>query len=113
MSLFSIPQHKWRSTHLAQAQTNAREVLDPHLEKFATPSGQFATMIVSSAVLLLVDDFQSRQDVEATIRMASKMSDIPEIALSAFGEMIFAAAMTAAASLAKLRAETDSKSGSH
>ena len=111
MSLFSIPQHKWQPTHLAQALANARKVLGPHAEKFATPSGQFATMIVSSAVLLLFDDFQSRQDVEVIIRLASKMFDIPEIALNAFGELIFATAMTASVSLAKARVETDPKSG--
>jgi hypothetical protein len=27
MSLFSIPQHKWQPTHLAQALANARKVL--------------------------------------------------------------------------------------
>lgn len=111
MSLFSVPQRKWQPTHLAQALSNARKVLQPHAEKFATPSGQFATMIVSSAVLLLVDDMQSRQDVEATVRLASKMFDIPEIALTAFGEMIFATAMTASVALAKAQAATGFTSG--
>lgn len=111
MSPFSIPQHKWQPAHLAQALINARKVLQPHAEKFTTPAGQFATMIVSSAALLLVDDFQSRADVEATIRLASRMFDIPEVALNAFGEMIFATAMTASVAIA--RAGNDTKSGSH
>lgn len=113
MSIFSISIHEWQPTHLAQAFANGRNVLEPHAEKLAAPPGQFAAMMVSSAVFLLVDDFEARSDVEATIRLASKMFDIPEAALRAYGEVIYATAMTASVAMLKARPEADTKSRGH
>jgi hypothetical protein len=67
--------------------------MEPHMEKYSSPDGQLACVLISIAAAAVVGGKESKENLKSVTRLASEISGIPIGAMTAHAD--FSLAMNA------------------
>ena len=81
------------SRNLKLAMKRVKRKMEPHMEKFSSPDGQYTCVLISIAAAAVAGGQESKKNLKAVTRLASEMSGIPLGAMTAHAD--FSLAMNA------------------
>ena len=76
------------SRYLRRVMKRAKRNMEPHMERFESPSGQYACVLISGIATLVAVGQESKENLKAVTRLASEMSGIPLGAMTSHTDFI-------------------------
>ena len=76
------------SRKLKLAMKRVKRKMEPHMERFESPSGQYACVLISGIATWVAVGQESKENLKAITRLASEMSGIPLGAMTAHTDFI-------------------------
>jgi hypothetical protein len=86
MSAFTETKRQGPSKKLQRLMKRAESKMAPHMDKFQSPDGMMAGLLISGAAAIAAQDKGSKKHLRQAIKEASKMSGIPLGAMNAYAE---------------------------
>ncbi len=78
------------SMKLKCVMKRAKRKMEPHMEKFSSPTGQYACLLISGVAAVVAGGQESKEYLMSVTRLASEISGIPLGAMTAQTDFMLA-----------------------